>query len=511
MSVLQIPDLSVATTLSILSGSIAAYWVCWVIYSTCFHPLRSIPGPFLASITRLWIMIQLRQGTMEKAQRALHAKYGPLIRIAPNEVACASPDAVKIIYPVSGPLQKTDFYPVWGNNSFSKYPDHFSVTNEKVHSERRRIVNNVYSLSNVLKSESYIDKCSQMFTERLGEFADTNKVVDLGNWLQMYAFDVIGELYFGNMFGFMKSRHDHGRFIASLDTLMPPLCQVAVAPTYARPFILGSSVLIPAVRKALDSVNNIAKAARSCVAERCDALAAGAQPRSDLLQQLLDIRQAKSDKVDFGIPEIQQEAYVAIFAGSDTTAIAFRAVFYYLLKSPAVYQDLLAELDAAAESGQLSTPVKYSEAIKLPLLCACIKEAMRLHPSVALTMPRVAPALGLNLCGHHIPSGYRVGINPAVLQYDTSVFGADAYTYRPRRWLEDSNASVVMDRSMIQFGAGTRTCIGKNISLAELHKLVPQLLRTFTFELATPGLEWKTHNNWFNKQTGLNVHVKRRQ
>src|SRR5262245_51909885 len=114
------------------------------------------------------------------------------------------------------------------------------------------------------------------------------------------------------MFGFMKNSHDHGMFIASLDTLMPPLCHVAVAPTYARPFILGSSVLIPAIRKALDSVNNIAKAARSCVAERCDAIAAGAQPRSDLLQQLLDIRLAKSDKVDFDIPEIQQEAYVAM-------------------------------------------------------------------------------------------------------------------------------------------------------------------------------------------------------
>ncbi len=37
------------------------------------------------------------------------------------------------------------------------------------------------------------------------------------------------------------------------------------------------------------------------------------------------------------------------FAGSDTTAIAFRAVFYFLMKNPTVYEQLMQEIDDAAE------------------------------------------------------------------------------------------------------------------------------------------------------------------
>jgi len=52
------------------------------------------------------------------------------------------------------------------------------------------------------------------------------------------------------------------------------------------------------------------------------------------------------------------------------------------------------------------------------------------------------------------------------------------------------------------FGMGSRTCIGKNISLLEMSKLVPQLVRNFNFELdedlQTAGL--KSLNRWFVKQ-----------
>lgn len=169
----------------LLSCLLLAYYLLWIVYALTLHPLASIPGPFLASISRLWIVYHLLRGDMEHVQRSLHAKHGPLIRIAPNEIACASPDAIKKVYRNQDPLQKSDFYPVWGNSVFSKYPDNFSGVDEKLHGERRRIVNAVYSLSNVLKSEKFIDACSELFVLRMGEFADGGVVVDLGEWLQM--------------------------------------------------------------------------------------------------------------------------------------------------------------------------------------------------------------------------------------------------------------------------------------------------------------------------------------
>lgn len=59
--------------------------------------------------------------------------------------------------------------------------------------------------------------------------------------------------------------------------------------------------------------------------------------------------------------------------------------------------------------------------------------------------------------------------------------------FRPERWLVDESKDEEKEKQrlkdmgscMLQFGAGSRTCIGKNISLLEIYKVVPSLLRSF--------------------------------
>jgi cytochrome P450 len=139
------------------------------------------------------------------------------------------------------------------------------------------------------------------------------------------------------------------------------------------------------------------------------------------------------------------------------------------MRKPAVYSKLTAEIDAAATDGTLSMPIAYAEAIKLPYLKACINEGMRLHPSVGLTMPRLVPAGGANISGFHFSEGYRVGVNGAVVQYDKHVFGADANDFNPDRWSKGD--ALRMERAMVVFGAGPRTCIGKNVRTCPVLRL----------------------------------------
>jgi cytochrome P450 len=51
---------------------------------------------------------------------------------------------------------------------------------------------------------------------------------------------------------------------------------------------------------------------------------------------------------------------------------------------------------------------------------------------------------------------------PLLVHYDKEVFGDDAEIFNPERWIEDD--AVQMEKAMLQFGAGTRTCIGKKRS-----------------------------------------------
>lgn len=172
-----------------------------------------------------------------------------------------------------------------------------------------------------------------------------------------------------------------------------------------------------------------------------------------------------------------------MFAGSDTTAITLRAVLYFLLRDPSKMEKLLEELDRESKAGHFSRDdalVLWEEARNLPYLGAVINEALRCHPAAGLPLERVVPAHGLSIAGHDLPAGTIVGCSAWVLHRDEEVFGPKATEFRPERWIDASPEQLSrMKNSLFSFGAGSRTCIGKNISLLEMFKLVPALLRTF--------------------------------
>lgn len=199
-----------------------------------------------------------------------------------------------------------------------------------------------------------------------------------------------------------------------------------------------------------------------------------------------------------------------VFAGSETTAISLSAVFYFLVKHPRVYLKLMQELDNAVADGTIESrpdkTVSWPEAQKLTYLDAVVQESFRLHPAPGLILERVVPKQGMQICGEIIPGGTIVGCNAWVVQRRPEVFGVDVDTFRPERWIEASPDKLKeMKGTMLQFGAGARTCIGKNISLLEIYKLVPSFLRRFEIELEYPGAEWKTHNAWFVTQKNFNT------
>lgn len=72
--------------------------VVYLIYESLFTPLARIPGPFAASLSRWWLVKHTRRGDLHRKTIQLHEKYGPLVRIAPNELSVANPSAIKQIY-----------------------------------------------------------------------------------------------------------------------------------------------------------------------------------------------------------------------------------------------------------------------------------------------------------------------------------------------------------------------------------------------------------------------------
>ncbi len=296
----------------------------------------------------------------------------------------------------------------------------------------------------------------------------------------------------------------------------------------------------------IDSTFPVAKFARARMAERLPDIAeekgpilpirAERQMSPDLLSKFFAAKEARPDFMNDTL--VQTMAVSMAFAGSETTAISLSAVFYYLLRTPSALTTLRAEIDAAARAGVFSDYetglVTWHESQKLPYLEACIKEAFRMHPAPGLPLERIVPAGGTEIAGHFVAGGTIVGCSAWVIHQNKKVFGDDSDVFRPERWLVDEEKAKAgpearerdeqrikeMNGTLLQFGMGSRTCIGKNISLLEIYKLVPSLLRRFEVSRAEPSLaiiivadtlgeqirlkdpsqEWEIVNAWFVKQ-----------
>ncbi|KAF6218600.1 hypothetical protein HO133_005951 [Letharia lupina] len=426
-------------------------------------------------------------------------------------VSVGDPAEIPNLYSFTGKFTKSDFYHVIVFYAKGKpVQTIFTTQDENLHRMLKRPIAGIYTMSNLMSFEPYVDTTISFFFAQLDKrFAQTGDICNLGTWLQMFAFDVMGELTFSKRLGFLERAEDVDGIMESIWHYFQKTTPVTQIPWVDRLWAKNPIFQrLKAVR-----MNPIAGFGLARIAERKSAPDTSDNKESstnsrDFLSRFLEA-QAK----DKTIPPWALTAWTTsnIAAGSDTTAILLRTTIYSLLSHPATLSRLLSELDSLPPSS-VRTSTTFKQARSLPYLDACIKEAGRLHPPFGLPLERVVPPEGATVCRQRFTGGTVVGMSPWVVHRDQDVFGEDAGVWRPERWLDcDNEQRRRMEAGLLTFGAGHRACIGKNISYLEVYKLIPSLLRTYEIAFAEPGCPgWRVENRWFVNQTGLNVRLKRR-
>lgn len=83
------------------------------------------------------------------------------------------------------------------------------------HKQMKSLVAPAYSLSYLRHLEPPVDECSGKIVDVMYDLAGQS--IDLGEWLQWYAFDTIGNITFSRTFDFMDTRSDPHNVISGLE------------------------------------------------------------------------------------------------------------------------------------------------------------------------------------------------------------------------------------------------------------------------------------------------------
>lgn len=167
-------------------------------YST---PLRRIPGPWYGKFTHLWLKVQNLKGCRIYYLHALHARYGPIVRVTPHEIAVADFDSFREIHKIGSGYVKSPWYEsITGED----LPGVFSMTDTKQHARRRQLLARGFSKTYLRQHwERAVRERATLAVAKLKRDAQ-NDVADILKWWTFYTTDVITQLSFGESFHMLE-------------------------------------------------------------------------------------------------------------------------------------------------------------------------------------------------------------------------------------------------------------------------------------------------------------------
>ncbi|KAF7516548.1 hypothetical protein PCG10_002072 [Penicillium crustosum] len=432
---------------------LAASLVATLVYRHYFHPLSHIPGPKIGISTRAWQSWRYLKGQWHTDILELHARYGPVVRIAPNAVSILDANyGLRAIYGHGTKATKTDWYRIW-NSSGKISNTAFSEIDVNEHSRKRKQVAKAYAMTSILKMEKYIqaivDQSRETFAECVADArkGETWAVLDMAVYTQAFAFDVLGEIGFGGSFDLLKTRGEgpSKSIVEAIDLSFLVLANSGYLPGKLR--WLKSNGIRTICKLAnidlsrLQQLFKVTQYADEMILKRKQEKAS----RTDLLQQFIDSKTSDGKPLDH--PELLGEVVSLLGAGADTTAIGIRAALGPLVLDRTGYRKLIEEIDSFYATHNLEgREIKYTECLDLPYLQAVIKEGLRMHPSIQFQLPRFSPAGGVTICNAYIPAGTEISMSPVASNRDKAVFGKDADIWNPDRWLESNERTAWMDK-----------------------------------------------------------------
>ena len=347
--------------------------------------------------------------------KALHDIYGPVVRVAPNELSFIAPEAWKDIYYDKPYFMERGqiFYGIFGQNSI------FGV-GHKDHVRIRGAISLAFRASAIKGYEENIRRYVHLLLEQLGLLAKSKKcdgrsdrvgqdevTVDIVRWLNFTAFDIIGNLVYGNEpFDCLRRMEYHPwvelvfayaetsvkffavRFYTPLDRVLMWLVPTSLIKQKEDFERLGRD----RVRKRMLSVDD------EVDGEEDEDNNKG-YDRASPSNVLSHLKSSNAGAI-MTMAEMEANLHLLLLAGSDTVATTLSGTINYLCQNPAMLKMLADEVRSAAN---VEADLTTANLCQLPYLTGVLKEGLRIVSPGTIPLPRIVPAEGASIFGYWVP------------------------------------------------------------------------------------------------------------
>ncbi|KAK5447930.1 hypothetical protein LTS15_009429 [Exophiala xenobiotica] len=486
------------------------YGVIWPILVYLWDPknLRRFPAPALWGIpafagwSNVWLGAVIAKYARSAHVQAAHEKYGNIVRIQPNHISFIEPRAAKDIYGFQSKMLKDDFYETFAapDQEGHTFKSIVNTPDREEHSRKRKYISNAFAQRTVVNLDPLVNRGVANLVKQFDTIAVSGPpkwpgaprdgFTNLYRWINLLAYDIVGEISFGECLGLCEQGDDVMEALP-FDGSAPYKTNVIDAfqggniyDCFFGPFPYMVNALKRLTSWHHNSIKN--KAFGEFVNMEVDKRLKRGGPSGfrDFMSYFLE--DGKGEKLNLEYGEQWREASILLAGGTDTSTSSMTSTIYLLLKNPRCLQRLREEIDPVLRDTKVAS---YDQVCNLPYLRAVIEEALRDRPPVGQGLPRVVPEGGATIAGHFIQGGTTVSVPVVSLHHNPSVF-PDPHEFRPERWLEADTQNL--RDYCIPFSVGPRACIGRNIVYLESLVIIATLVHRYDFELPSPDWAMKT-------------------
>lgn len=428
-----------------------------------------LPGPWYTKWTSLVLDFHWMTASRTGYVHRLHQLYGPIVRLAPNEVAVSDMEAVKTIYSTKETYRKSEFYRrvvTVGTESL------FSTVDVDFHRRHRRMLAGPMSESSIKNMAPRVEARVHLAISRIADEMKQRGSADVCKWWLFLATDVIGELTFGDSFRMMhlsRQKNDYARELEDVNRL------TAIRSTFPSIVRFCRIVPLPVFKRAHEASINLRSYARDSLLRYRRLVENDPNVAQETLFTKL-FRAETDEKLPFD--ELLSEAQSYIVAGSDTTANTLTYLTWSICRNPDIRSKLVQELRT------LPPDFEDAQLHDLPYLNNVINESLRLYSAAPNGLPRVVPPGGAELAGYRFDADTVVSAQAYSMHRDPVVF-PNPDSFLPERWAEPTKA---MKDAFMAFGRGPRVCIGQHLARMELRLATARFF--LTFPEARPSSQW---------------------